>query len=89
MKVTVRSSDRDTDFFDIVAEVFQEDAFVYNLLRLRTSNVDRSDKRKWLYAEKKVRSKRYPAETLTDALCRLSIGSLLTYLPELNTTALP
>ena len=27
---------------------------------------DRSDERKWLYAKKKARSRRYPADTITD-----------------------
>ena len=43
-KVKVRSPDWDTDFFDIVAVVLQEDAsvlFVYNAL-----NIDSSDKTK-------------------------------------------
>ena len=38
---------------------------VYNLQRLHTSNVDRSNKRKWLYSGK-ARSRRYPAETIID-----------------------
>ena len=37
----VRSSDGDNDFFDIVVGVLQGDTFVYNLPRLRASNVNR------------------------------------------------
>ena len=40
---------------------------VHNLPRLRTSNVDRSNKRKWICTKKNTRSRRYPAETITDA----------------------
>ena len=36
----------------------------HNLLRLCTSNVDRSNERKLLYTDKKAR-RRYPAETIT------------------------
>ena len=39
---------------------------VYNLPRLRTSNVDRSNERKWLYV-KKAKSRQYPVQTITDA----------------------
>ena len=39
---------------------------VHNLSRLSTSNVDRSNERKWLYA-KKARCIRYPTETITNA----------------------
>ena len=40
----------------------------FNLPSLRATNVDRSNERKWVYAKKKkVRSRRYPAETFTDA----------------------
>ena len=43
---------------------------VYNLPRLHTSNVDRSNKRKWLFTKKKkekARSRRDSSETITDA----------------------
>ena len=50
MKVNICSPDEDAVFFDIVAGVLQGDTstpyLVYNL-------VDRSNKRKWLYAKKK------------------------------------
>ena len=36
------------------------------LPRLRSSNIDRSNRRKWLYT-KKARSRQYPAETITGA----------------------
>ena len=39
---------------------------LHNLPRLRTSNVDRSNERKWFYAQKSKR-RRYPAQTITDA----------------------
>ena len=40
---------------------------VNNLPRLRTSNVDRSYKGKWLYTKKKEpKSRRYPAKSITD-----------------------
>ena len=41
--------------------------FVYNLPRLLTSNFDRSQKRKYLYAKKKARSRQNSIETITDA----------------------
>ena len=41
--------------------------FVYNLSSLHTLNIDRSNKTKWLYAnKKKARSRLYSAETLTN-----------------------
>ena len=49
VKVMVRSPDGDTDFFDIVAGVLQENIlapYVYNHTRLCTTNINRSDKRK-------------------------------------------
>ena len=54
-KAKVCSFDGDTDFFDIVVGVLQSyifAPFVYNLSRLRPSNVDRSNKRKWLCTKK-------------------------------------
>ena len=38
---------------------------IYNLLRLHSSNVDRSNKRKWLYSKRK--SKKQTIESITDA----------------------
>ena len=46
-KVKIHSPDGNTDFFDIVSPIS-----VYNLPRLYTSNVDRSNERKWIYSEK-------------------------------------
>ena len=71
MKAKVHTPDRNTDFFDFVAEVLQgwyiSTIFVYNLSRLQTSNVNRSNKRKWLYDKKKPISRWYPAESLIEA----------------------
>ena len=55
MKVKVCSPDGDADFFDIVADVLQESTLassIYNLPRLCTSNIDRSNERIWLYTKK-------------------------------------
>ena len=60
-------------FLDFVAGVSQRDTLAPYMFRLRTlctSNIYRSNKRKWLYTKKKekeARSRRYPAETMTDA----------------------
>ena len=54
-KSIVRSSDGDTDFFDVIIGVLQENTFAsyfYTLFRLRTSKIHRSDKRKWFHIEK-------------------------------------
>ena len=57
MKATVRSPDGNTDFFDIVTRVFLGDTlapyFFYILLRLRTTKVNRSNKRKRFHIFKK------------------------------------
>ena len=65
-KVKVHSSDRDTDFFDIVAGVLQRGSSmsVHNLPRLRTSNIDRSNKRKWLYTKKRQTTEDTPQKLL-------------------------
>ena len=56
-KVKVRSLDGRTDFFDTVAGVLQGDTLapisVHNLLSQRTSNVYRSNERKWFYTKNK------------------------------------
>ena len=55
----------DTNFFDIVTGLLQEDtlaSFVYTLLRLWTSNIHRSDEN---FILKNARS-RYSTETMTD-----------------------
>ena len=52
-KVEVCSLDGDTDFFDIVADVLQGDILsVYNLPKLHTSKVNRSNEIKWFYTKK-------------------------------------
>ena len=40
--------------------------YVHHLPRLRTSNVDRSNERKWLYTKKKNTRTRYTAQTIMD-----------------------
>ena len=53
----VCSLDCDTDFFDIVTEVLQGDTLAlhmfYNLLKLLTANINRSDKRKYFRIKKR------------------------------------
>ena len=69
-KVMVRSPDRDTDFFDIVARVLQEDTlapylFIFSLnYALQTSMDLITDNG---FTLKKEKSRQYPAETMTDA----------------------
>ena len=61
-KVMIHSLDGDTGFFDIVAGVLQGDTLALNRFILyldSTPNVD-------IYNKKKARSRRYPAETITD-----------------------
>ena len=66
-KVKVRSSDGDTDYFDIVAGVLQGDTLAPYLFiicldyTLRTS-IDLNG-----FRQAKERSIRYPAQTITDA----------------------
>ena len=50
----VHLPDSDFDFFDIVNRVLQGDIYistiyVYNLPRVRTMNINRSNKRKWFH----------------------------------------
>ena len=63
----IRSSDEDTDFFEIVEVVLQIDTlapyFFYTLPKLSTWNIDRSNKRKWFHI-KTNRSRWYPAGTI-------------------------
>ena len=72
-KVKVRSPDGDTDYFDIVAGVLQGDTlatYVFIICRdyvLRTSIDLMKEKGFTLAKKKKKRSRRYPAQTLTDA----------------------
>ena len=64
-KAMVRSPDGNTDFFDSrwsLAWKYIGTIFVYILRWLRTSNINRSNKRKW---KKKARSRRYPVEIMS------------------------
>ena len=69
-KVKVRSPDRDTDYFDIVAGVLQEDTLapylfiIYLDYVLRTS-IDKIQQS--VFKLTKERSRKYPAKTITDA----------------------
>ena len=49
----IRSPENNSDFFKIFAGVLQGDTLALYLPRLRTSNVDWSNKRKGLYTKKK------------------------------------
>ena len=51
-KANVQSSGSDINFFDILAKVYISAIFVYTQPRQSTSNVDRSNKRKWLCSKK-------------------------------------
>ena len=69
-KVKVCSPDKDTDFFDIVADVLQEDTLAPHqfiicldyILRMSIDLMKEND-----FTMEKARSKRYPAQTITDA----------------------
>ena len=69
-KVKVRSPDRDTEYFDIVAGVLQGDTLapylfiIYRDYVLRTS-IDKIRENGFELTKK--RSRRYPAKTITDA----------------------
>ena len=69
MKAIVQSPDGNTEFFDIVAGVLLRDTlpliYVYNLRRLCTSNLNKSNKENSC-TFKKIRSWRYSAETIID-----------------------
>ena len=85
--VKVRSLDYDRRFRHCCwsfARGYISNIYVYNLLRLYSSNVECSNE-KWLYGKKKKkRNKRYPAETITDSDCADDIELLRIYLPKLN-----
>ena len=69
-KVKVRSPDRNTDYFDIVAGVLQGDTLALYLFIICLDYVLRTaiDKMKDNSCKlAKERSKRYPAQTITDA----------------------
>ena len=70
MKVKVCSPDGDTDFFNIVAGVLQEDTlalylFIICLDYVLLTSIDQIKENG--FTLKKARSKRYPAEATTDA----------------------
>ena len=70
MKVKVRSPDGDTDYFDIVAGVLQGDTLAPYLFIICQAYVFRMsiDKMKdHNFKLTKERSRRYPAQTITDA----------------------
>ena len=73
MKAIVHSPDDDTDFFDIVNGVLQENTlyidaiFIHNRPWSCALNVKRSDERKWFHSKKKAKSRWCPTETITDA----------------------
>ena len=69
-KVKVRSSDGDTDYFDIVASVLQRDTLAPYLFIICLDYVVRTsiDIMKYNgFKLAKERSRRYPAQTITDA----------------------
>ena len=68
-KVKVRSPDRDTDYFDIVAGVLQGDTlalylFIIGLDYVLRMSIDKMKDKGFKLA--KERSKRYPEETISD-----------------------
>ena len=69
-KVKVCSLDGNTDFFDIVAGRYISPISVHNLLRLRNSNVDRSNERKWPYTKKDKKQKIPRTNYYGHRLCR-------------------
>ena len=66
-KAMARSTDKDTDFFHIVAEVLQRVMLTTYMFIIYLDNVHRMSvdliKENSFTLKKKVRSKRYPAET--------------------------
>ena len=68
VKVKVRSSDGDTDYFDIVADVLQGDTLAPYFFIICLGYMFRTsiDKMKDCFKLTKKRSRRYPAQTLTD-----------------------
>ena len=70
-KVKVRSSDGDTDFFEIVTGVLQEDTLTLYLFIISLDYILRT----LIYLMKensftlvKARNRRYPAQTITDVV---------------------
>ena len=72
-KVKVRSPDRDTEYFDIVAGVLQGDTlapylFIICLDYVLRTSIDKIKENGFeLTKKKKKRSRRHPAKTMTDA----------------------
>ena len=69
IKAMVHSSNGDTTFPEIFAGILQRNTLVplvSNLTRLRTTNINRSNEKKYSFTLKNTRSRRYPTETLTD-----------------------
>ena len=69
-KILVRSSDEDTDIFDIAAGVLQGDTLASYLFTICLDYVFRISIdliKENGFRLKKARSRRYPAETITDA----------------------
>ena len=70
-KVKVRSPDGDTEYFDIVAGVLQGNTlapylFIICLDYVLRTSIDKNQRER-LRADKKKRTKRYPAKTITDS----------------------
>ena len=70
IKVKVRSSDGDTDYFDIVADVLQGDTlapycFIICLDYVLRASIDKMKDNDFKLT--KERSRRYPAQIITDA----------------------
>ena len=78
-KMKVRSPDGDTDYFDIVAGVLQGDTLAPYLFIISLDNVLRTSINKIKengFELTKKRSRRYPAETITDADYAVNIALL-------------
>ena len=78
-KVKVRSSDEDTEYFDIVAVVLQGDTlapylFIICLDYVLRTSIDKIRENSFELTKK--RSRRYPAKTITDANCTDDIAIL-------------
>ena len=75
MKVKVRSPDGDTHFFDIVTDVLQGDPlapyqFIICLDYVHRTSIDLMKENG--FTLEKVRSRRYPAQTITDKIALLA-----------------
>ena len=86
-KVKVRSPDGHTDYFDIVADVLQGDTlapylFIICLDYVLRTSIDLMKENSFNLA--KERSRRYPAQTITDANYSDDIALLVNIPPKLN-----